>query len=69
MTEAAHKSAPQIPFRDRLTCTVNEAMQATGLGRTTIDRYRREGRIDTVKLDGRRLIRVPSLVALVEPAP
>lgn len=69
MTDASsHKPAHKIPLAERLTCTVNEAMAATGLGRTTIDRLRRDGRLDTCRIGGRRLIRVPSLVALIEAA-
>lgn len=60
--------ANDVPFRQRLTCTVAEAMQATGLGRTTLGRLRREGRLATLKIDGRRLVRVASLLALLDGA-
>lgn len=67
MAVSHEPSRKTIPFRERLTCTVAEACAATGLGRTTLDRLRLDGRLDTLKVDGRRLVRVPSLLALLDP--
>lgn len=70
MTDLSHGSSHDMPFRERLTCTVREACQATGLGRTKLNQLIAEGRLASVKLDqsqtGRRLVSVPSLVALME---
>lgn len=57
-----------IPFRDRVTCTVNEACQATGLGRSSIYELIGEGRLETTKVNGRRLILVRSVLKLAEPS-
>lgn len=71
---ASHKPPHEIPFKDRLTCTIAEAIQVSGLGRSTINRLIGSGRLASVKLDGvrvadtdrgRRLVRVPSLLALL----
>lgn len=60
-------SAPkQIPFRERLSCTINEALEASGLGRTKIYAEIAEGRIESVKVGRRRLIKVPSLLKRLE---
>jgi excisionase family DNA binding protein len=61
-------AAEKIPFTERLTVTVNEACTATGLGRTKIYEAIGDGRLTSTKVDGRRLIHVPSLVALLAPA-
>lgn len=50
---------------DRITCTVNEALEASGLGRTKFYELIEAGRIETIKLDRRRLIRVKSLLQLL----
>lgn len=56
-----------IPFRDRISCTISEACEATGLGRTKIYEKISAGRIRTAKVDTRTLIVVASLVALIDP--
>jgi excisionase family DNA binding protein len=55
-----------IPFRDRISCTVDEACDATGLGRTTIYRLIMLKRLLTKKVGRRTLISVPSLLAAIE---
>ena len=52
----------EIPFAQRLTCSVTEAMQVTGLGRTTINEEMKAGRIASTRVAGRRLIFVRSLL-------
>jgi hypothetical protein len=49
----------------RLTCTVKEALKATGLGRTTIWCAQKGGKLKTTKVGRRRLILVASLRELV----
>ena len=53
-----------IPFKERITCTIAEACEATGLGRTKI--YEMLSDLETVKADKRRLIIVPSLLRKME---
>jgi excisionase family DNA binding protein len=61
--------AKAITFSERATCTVKEAMAATGLGKTTLYRLINEGRIATVVVGRRRLVNVQSLLALAEAKP
>lgn len=55
----------RVPFAQRLTCTVAEACEVTGLGRTKIYELIGNGRITTTTVGRRRLVIVQSLLALV----
>ncbi|MBR0724096.1 excisionase family DNA-binding protein [Bradyrhizobium manausense] len=55
----------RLPFAQRLTCTVAEACEATGLGRTKIYELIGDGRVTTTTVGRRRLVNVQSLLALV----
>jgi predicted DNA-binding transcriptional regulator AlpA len=55
-----------IPFRDRISCTIPEACAATGLGRTKIYEEISAGRVQTSKVGTRTLIIVESLVAMID---
>lgn len=57
---------PRIPFRERPSCTVEEASEAGGIGRTKRYELIAEGRLETFLIGRRRLIRVPSLLRLLE---
>jgi hypothetical protein len=54
-----------VPFKERPTCTVKEARQASGLGRSKLYTLMNDGKLEFVKLDKRRLILVPSLLDLL----
>lgn len=54
-----------IPFAHRLTCTIHEACQATGLGRTKLYELIGAGYLDTTAVGRRRLARASSLQALL----
>ena len=54
----------QIPFAERLTCTVPEACQVSGLGRTKLYELIGNGRLETRTIGRRRLILVRSLTGL-----
>ncbi|WP_366520759.1 helix-turn-helix domain-containing protein [Acidocella sp.] len=56
-----------IPFAQRLTCTVDEACSATGLGRTKLYELIGDGSLATTTIGRRRLVFVDSLRALLEP--
>jgi len=58
-------SEKTIPFAQRLTCSVTEACDATGLGRTKLYELMSEGCIATTSVGRRRLVLVESLRALV----
>lgn len=49
-----------------LTITVNDACKALGLGRTKIYELIAQGRLDTLKIDKRTLIKTASMRALVD---
>ncbi|GMO92878.1 excisionase family DNA-binding protein [Bradyrhizobium sp. TM239] len=48
----------RLPFAQRLTCTVAEACEATGLGRTKIYELIGDGRVTTTTVGRRRLVNV-----------
>jgi excisionase family DNA binding protein len=60
-----HIERASIPFAQRLTCTIAEASQATGLGRTKIYELIAEGRVATTTVGRRRLVLIRSLYSLV----
>jgi excisionase family DNA binding protein len=55
-----------IPFAERLTCTINEAREATGLGRTKLYELIGAGHLATTTVGRRRLVVVRSLLSLLE---
>jgi excisionase family DNA binding protein len=55
-----------IPFAQRFTCTINEACELTGLGRTKLYELIGDGHIATTTVGRRRLIVVRSLLSLLE---
>ena len=56
-----------VPFHERITCTVPEACQAIGLGRSKLYELIAGGKLRTTTIGRRRLIVVRSLLALVSP--
>ncbi|WP_198033719.1 helix-turn-helix domain-containing protein [Bradyrhizobium sp. WSM2254] len=55
-----------LPFAQRLTCTIDDACEVTGLGRTKLYELIGAGRIVTTTIGRRRLVVVRSLLALLE---
>ena len=55
-----------IPFAQRLTCTIDDACEATGLGRTKLYELIGAGRIVTTTIGRRRLVMVRSRLALLD---
>jgi hypothetical protein len=53
-----------IPFRDRISCTIDEACVATGIGRTKLYEEISAGRVETRKIGKRTLVVVKSLLKL-----
>lgn len=51
------------------TTSINEAANALSLGRTSIYVLINEGRLETIKIGRRRLIKVDSIQRLLEPRP
>lgn len=58
-----------IPFAHRISCTIPEACEATGLGRTKLYEEMDSGRVETTTVGRRRLVLVRSLLHLIDPAP
>jgi excisionase family DNA binding protein len=56
-----------IPFVQRVTCTINEACEVTGLGRTKLYELIGDGHLATATVGRRRLVVVRSLLSLLEP--
>ena len=59
------RSDDKIPFEERPTCTIRQATAATGLSRSTLYQLIADELLLTKKVGRRRLINVPSLLALV----
>jgi excisionase family DNA binding protein len=53
-----------IPFRERFYCSINEACEAIGFGRSKIYDLIKNERIRTIRIDGRTKIVVASLLEL-----
>jgi len=54
-----------IPFAQRFTCTINEARELTGLGRTKLYELMGDGHLATTTVGRRRLVVVRSLLSLL----
>ena len=55
-----------LPFAERLSCTIDEACEATGLGRTKLYELIGAGQLITATVGRRRLVIVRSLLALLD---
>jgi excisionase family DNA binding protein len=55
-----------VPFAQKLTCTINEACEVTGLGRTKLYELIGDGHLTTTTVGRRRLVVVRSLLSLLE---
>lgn len=53
---------------ETVTCSINDARRATGLGRTKINELISNGTLKSVKVGARRLITTASIRALVDQA-
>jgi len=58
--------AVAIPFAQRLSCTIAEACEVTGLGRTKLYELIAEGHLVTTTVGRRRLVLVRSLLTLLQ---
>lgn len=57
-----------IPFAQRISCTIPEACEATGIGRTKLYEEMDAGRVATTTVGRRRLVLVRTLLHLIDPA-
>lgn len=65
--QRSDEQSVDTPFAGRLTCSVAEACQATGLGRTKIYALIAERCLDSTTVGRRRLIDVNSLRQILRP--
>ena len=67
ITSSAPEAArsQQVPFVQKLTCTINEACEMTGLGRTKLYELIGDGHLATTTVGRRRLVVVRSLLSLL----
>ena len=65
---AAPKAAEPstMPFAQRLTCTIDDACEVTGLGRTKLYELIGAGHLATTTVGRRRLVAVQSLLSLLK---
>lgn len=61
----SNAAAARIPYAERATCPIKDAIAASGLGRSKLYDLMNEGRLKYVKVDKRRLVVVPSLLDLL----
>lgn len=64
--EPESAEASVLPFALRLTCTIAEACEASGLGRTKLYELIGDGRLLTTTVGRRRLVIIQSLVTLLD---
>lgn len=60
------KRRTDVPFRERLKCSIKEAEQYGGLGNTIIWQLINQGRIKTSKVGSKVLIDVPSYCRVLD---
>jgi excisionase family DNA binding protein len=65
-TCAAQDDDRGVVAMEPITVTVRGACEATGLSRAKIYELIADGRLDSVKVDNRRLVRMASIRALVD---
>ena len=61
-----NQKRPNVPFQERPTCTVAEACDAVGLGKTKFYELMGAGAVETISVGRRRLVRVPSLLRFLD---
>jgi len=65
-TWKARAGGPErIPFTERPACSIDDAVEASGLSRSMIYNKMKSGEIEWTKIGARRLIKVPSLLRLL----
>ena len=65
LSSTTDRDGKGVPFRERLSCTVDEACTVTGLGRTKLYELIGSGQLVTTTIGRRRLVIVRSLLELV----
>jgi excisionase family DNA binding protein len=63
--QAPEVAVVAIPFAQRLSCTIAEACEVTGLGRTKLYELIADGHLATTTVGRRRLVLVRSLLSLL----
>jgi hypothetical protein len=55
----------KVPFRERLACSVSDAVEASGISRSRLYMEMKDGRLEYLQRGSRRLVRVASLIKLL----
>jgi len=55
----------EIPFRERVTCSITDAEAASGISRSQLYLEMKSGRLEFIKRGTRRLVVVPSLLKML----
>jgi excisionase family DNA binding protein len=63
---AIERAQKRIPFPERLTCSVKEAVEVTNISRSRIYELIKSGQLETRQQGRRRLISVPGLLRFLE---
>lgn len=50
---------------ETVTCSVNDAAKAIGIGRVTLYKLIDQGKIESVRIGGRRLVKIDSIRRLI----
>lgn len=66
MPELTQTHGP-LPFDQRLTCTIREACEASGISRSKLYELMAENLLETTTVGRRRLVVVASLCAIIMP--
>jgi hypothetical protein len=61
-----HDDDEHLPFRERLACSIEDAVTASGLSRSGLYEAMAAGQLEYLKHGRRRLIRVPSLLKMLD---
>ncbi len=56
----------RVPFSERVTCSVADAEKASGISRSRLYEEMRNGKLQYTKRGTRRLVRVSSLLKLLD---
>jgi len=63
---SAHGDERTLPFAERLTCSISDACQATGISRAKMYLLLSSGSVSSTTVGRRRLVHVRSLKALLK---
>ena len=69
MQASIEEGTATVPFRQRISCSVKDALSASGLGTTKLYELMKSGELESTLVGDRRLIKVRSLLKLLGEEP